>query len=1780
MEPTPEQVAFVDAVRREWANRFFFMTRGRAVQDTDSSSSRPSPSRRRRASPRRSSTCSGRSEPEGSWADAPGVEVRDTELAIEALVGFRGDPRAASATSHGAAHLAARSLSDADACARSRLAVAAEGSPGAAMSPACFEAAWLDPEGGVAPATGYRATIIDTVLSGLALGTSATVADQPVVAGIVAYLLAHQNGDGGWPYFPGGPSQIEPTAAVLRLLAQCTAPGTTWYAAQAAMTFFAARRLSDAGYGDVSSDPGLTAEVALALGAWSMLLPGDAASISEYLLATQRPDGSWETSVAETAIAVRALREFLTPNLAVIQVALAYASASDGEVVTANAQIENTGRIAVPAATVQAFDSTGRPFGPPVQIGPFGPGQRLGAVLTLDTSGHAGSTELFVVVNPSGTIDESSEADNRIALTFTVTAPPEAAESRRHLRLARDRTDGRDDAPIAAHLDRGRRERGALSCGERPGGGARPRRVRGSVRVDLPGRARVPVSIPVTVGAGAGDVPVEFVVDPLGELTEAREDNNSAAIVVPIVPSIDLRVASLSLWPAEVDQGGELHVSYVLANRGTAAAQVDVEVRMTDGAGRVVAVQLDRGVAVGGGGAATRSTTWRATVAGPVTVTVDASHPADLDPADNRATAATTIRASPFPDLALRPADLVASPDPALEGKPVTISATVRNVGGGAAPPFAVDFWLGAPATGTHLGRETSPGLAAGAEWTTVVSVPVSATAELVVHAVVDPDAAVNELDESDNDAVITIPVRPLPNLALGTGAFVLSTAFPRLGETVAVEVSVQNLGGQPSEPTTVELRYTPADGPERAVASAPLAAIEGGSSASVTLQWTASAEGSGTLAAVVNPARSALEASYDDDRAERSVLVQGGAVALTNPYFSPNGDGVKDETEIFWRASGATDVTVSVAPEKGDSPVRRLAGSGGSVVWDGRDDEGRVVRDGKYVLTTLGGSALLGSATAVVDTNRSPLHEAPRSMLETELVNALVYEGWPCDGRLLPDDSGIVLTGCGPARPDGGANCGLHLQRFDGTPPIYLNANAERFALSPDGSTVAYVAQDCSDATPRTPGCVSLHLVSIPGGEDRRIWEAPNRPHWMNGFYAPAFSPDGKRIAFIRGGSLEWQSILIEAVGVDGNDHRVVASGFDYDSMESPGWFWPQEIAYSPDGQWVSFKEFWTWIGLSRDGPPEHVILYVPQDQNEDEPDGSDRHLWIPGSREIALALEEGIFAIDTATGAARALVSPSSLDVTDPLMGRDGKLATDPRGEALAFPTGPAGEERWNADGRFRVMLSAPIGAPPKTFWETPVAGIEIDALAWSTSGATMAVGQWPWDYVRHVVRSLANLSTRLAAIQVPGTRRMTFRGTAADLNFERYEIRTRLLKDGELFRTVVTSSTPAVGAELGTWTPPAPGVYEATLVAFDKAGNARERRIRFTWGDASPIANLRRDPEYVSPNADGVQDAAVVSYTVVAPVTVSVTVSDDAGAVVRRLQRTHATEGDGSIAWDGTDDAGTLVRDGVYWLEVEGSRYRVVVDTVRPRVELALRNDSRAQGGVRVHGRDGVGEGDVEPVRDHPGRHLVRFPAGLRARDAAGHGREPPRLALGGDVGLDADVPRGRPPVSRVPRARPAGRPGSHVPGGRAGSSGNPASTSEQAYGERLFLLGFGDEALTNWCAPKHGLLNMGYPSTFEVYPGLFAHIATFQAGTPARFQPAPGSRAMLVFSHTIGAPIVSLALAYRAAGNPSAPYAYEYDVENFHGVAALWDLRDSAAGDTSTCSRRRTRPARCT
>jgi flagellar hook assembly protein FlgD len=162
--------------------------------------------------------------------------------------------------------------------------------------------------------------------------------------------------------------------------------------------------------------------------------------------------------------------------------------------------------------------------------------------------------------------------------------------------------------------------------------------------------------------------------------------------------------------------------------------------------------------------------------------------------------------------------------------------------------------------------------------------------------------------------------------------------------------------------------------------------------------------------------------------------------------------------------------------------------------------------------------------------------------------------------------------------------------------------------------------------------------------------------------------------------------------------------------------------------------------------------------------------------------------------------------------------------------------------------------------------------------------------------------------------------------------------------------------------TRTRPVNGTHRAT-----RAYNENGTRLNFNWVSllvvagviglvawmfprewlAKPTVTVTSDRSAFSPNGDGVQEEVAAFYTLGENGTVTVQVLNSAGVVLRTLvQEQGQTDGQHAVTWNGRDDGGQPVPDGLYRVVVTAAgtaqqsehSIPVEVDTTAPRLQLA--------------------------------------------------------------------------------------------------------------------------------------------------------------------------------------------------------------------------------------------------
>jgi Tol biopolymer transport system component len=187
--------------------------------------------------------------------------------------------------------------------------------------------------------------------------------------------------------------------------------------------------------------------------------------------------------------------------------------------------------------------------------------------------------------------------------------------------------------------------------------------------------------------------------------------------------------------------------------------------------------------------------------------------------------------------------------------------------------------------------------------------------------------------------------------------------------------------------------------------------------------------------------------------------------------------------------------------------------------------------------------------------------------------------------------------------------------------------------AWSPDGRRVAFSRGDmlCHSSECNEPGASLIFVVPARGGEQRQLYDTDEYVHDIG----PAWLPDGRRLAFIRqhpGGGPD--GIYVVDVDGSGDPRRLVAG-------------WADALAWSPNGRWLAYVR-WNYDERTelrlvdlRSGRGRTLAVAASIDQRKGL-------AWSPDGRRLALADPSGLRLFTLAGGKTRRLLRTPSASVS----------------------------------------------------------------------------------------------------------------------------------------------------------------------------------------------------------------------------------------------------------------------------------------------------------------------------------------------------------------------------------------------------------------------------------------------------------------------------------------------------------------------------------------------------
>ena len=212
----------------------------------------------------------------------------------------------------------------------------------------------------------------------------------------------------------------------------------------------------------------------------------------------------------------------------------------------------------------------------------------------------------------------------------------------------------------------------------------------------------------------------------------------------------------------------------------------------------------------------------------------------------------------------LTPDSITVDPAEPEAGEAVTVTVTVKNVGKADADAFNVVLEV----DGTAVQTLTVDSLAVNGTETLTFTWTPTAQGTYTLTAVVDPENAVEELVETNNELSESVTVLPVPIPDLTAAFTSLPTSF-QAGTAYTITVTVQNTGTGSAGQFTVALEAS-----GTSVGTSTVTSLAAGASTTATFTWTPATAGSYTLTATADSGNAVAESSETNNTATTTVTV------------------------------------------------------------------------------------------------------------------------------------------------------------------------------------------------------------------------------------------------------------------------------------------------------------------------------------------------------------------------------------------------------------------------------------------------------------------------------------------------------------------------------------------------------------------------------------------------------------------------------------------------------------------------------------------------------------------------------------------------------------------------------------------------------------------------------------------------------------------------------------------------------------------------------------------
>ena len=714
----------------------------------------------------------------------------------------------------------------------------------------------------------------------------------------------------------------------------------------------------------------------------------------------QSVDGSMQGSIYSTALAISVFNNNNKVELSFANIIVSNDNVIAGEQIAIKYQLLNSGLLDASNIKVTIFRDNIDVNNQLAQtvLSLLAANQRVNQQITIDTTGFNPNTNLIAVIDFDNTIVENNESNNSHTFLLTVN------QANSEIELAFD-TESIDISPSQfsglpviinanakiTNLSLSDQNDVIVSLIQIITDGSES--ILATQSLNITSQTSQQYNLNGIINQVNNDIQLRLQIDPENNIIERNEDNNSYEKTIEKIQSIDIEITAQDVSvPSQLVIGDNAEINFNFRNIGTelsSSFSVDAYAEINDQRQLILSSNI---VELNAGEQLTRQINWQPTAQGNYSIIIiidEAQILPETNEDNNQVSIPVQVVANSLTNITIEQDDISLTPNPGLQGQNLQFLLNIHNDSDIDSGSFDINIYQQTPSGIPNILIASLVGASSiSANSTSLINLDLVNTNLQGVHTYIfsiDSSNAIAEINENDNSVFKDFQVLTKADAHISLGGIQLTPSIPVLDESLTVSLSVNNIGEQELSDLSVSLYYADSSTNNSVlIESQNITQITGGQTQTVQIDFIYPNDSDiDTLTVKLDEQNSIDEGKENNNQASIQVGTQAQSLYVTQRYFSPNGDGIKDETSIVFNTGIISDYQIKISNDEFSqvrlfAPVTFQNSQLGDVSWDGKNDSGIIARDGEYNIDLLDQTGtVVESVTVTLDTNRTSLFES-----------------------------------------------------------------------------------------------------------------------------------------------------------------------------------------------------------------------------------------------------------------------------------------------------------------------------------------------------------------------------------------------------------------------------------------------------------------------------------------------------------------------------------------------------------------------------------------------------------------------------------------------------------------------------------------------------------------------------------------------------------------------------------------------------------------------------------